>query len=124
MGYQAIEIFSSSSDDDEGEGWGGSQCGRSLKRSLVSRTANEVTVIEKPLNFITGARKKRKGLQKSEETVDEIAVLNDECCILDHNPEKIVAVCDNCVNDSEELAVTAERGHVCFHSVLHCCTAS
>jgi hypothetical protein len=127
-GTDVLEISS----DEEGRGGGGggatdSESGQSLKGPLDSSRASdaavhddydhgEVVIIEKPPDVLQPARKRGK-------TANNIDSVNDECCILDCNPEKIVAVSETIGNDSGELAVTAERGHVWFHSVLHCSTA-
>lgn len=113
-----------------GEGGGeamDSEAGQSLKRPLVSSRASvaavhddcEVAIIEKPPDFPQPARKRGR-------TVYNVGSVNDECCILDFDPEKIVAVSETIENESEDLTVTAERGHVAcrdYPHSRHCCVS-
>eukprot|EP01018_Ginkgo_biloba_P001818 Gb_38778 [translate_table: standard] len=100
-----IEI--SSSDED-----GTPQSRRSHKRAFESSTDDEddfddVAIIEKPQS--------RKRLKDGE----DIEVLDDDCIILDSDPEKIDIGPEIRSYGSNDLMVTAERGHVACRDYPH-----
>eukprot|EP00250_Pteridium_aquilinum_P021739 c25206_g1_i1 orf=859-2472(+) len=99
------------SSDDEDEIPIASWLAKSHKRSTDFVADNDVTVIEK-VPCLEGQTIKKSSLGKP-------PCGDDDCCILNHDPENNVHVPDFQANDADDLVVVGERGPVACRDFPH-----
>ncbi|KAH9288422.1 hypothetical protein KI387_032539, partial [Taxus chinensis] len=107
-----VEISSS---DDEGETETQARRSSSFKRPLFSDNDDEITVIDSfPCYEKKNIRPKRA---KSFGT--QIQDWENECLVLEGDPEKVIADPGVSADESEDLVVTAEKGQVACRDFPH-----
>lgn len=110
---QAIVVEISSS-DDEGETESQSRRSSSFKRTVFTDDDDELTVIE---NFTCSEKNNRPKRAKSFGT--QFEDLENDCLVLEGDPEKGVSDPRAKVDESEDLIVTAEKGEVACRDFPH-----
>lgn len=114
MGSELIVL--SSDDDDDDDDVLTQRAAKLHKRSKVLVDDNEVTVIERASLCLES-----KAIEKcaSLSTLERKPPSDDDCCILNYDPENDVQVPDFQANDADDLVVVGERGPVACRDFPH-----